>query len=70
MSLLISGTVALDNVKTPSGEKRLMLGGSASHFCMSASLFTRPHLVGIVGQDFPSAHINLLKRKKVNLSSL
>jgi sugar/nucleoside kinase (ribokinase family) len=70
MSLLVSGTVALDNVKTPLGEKRLMLGGSASHFCMSASLFTKVSLSGVIGQDFPSAHIELFKRKKVDLSSL
>jgi sugar/nucleoside kinase (ribokinase family) len=70
MSLLVSGTVALDNVKTPSGERRLMLGGSASHFCMSASLFTSVSLSGIVGKDFPQEHIHLLKQKKVNLDSL
>lgn len=70
MSLLVSGTVALDNVKTPLGHKRRMLGGSASHFCMSASLFTPISLVGIIGHDFPWEHISLLKRKKVNLDSL
>lgn len=70
MNLLVSGTVALDNVKTPSGTKRRMLGGSASHFCMSASLFAPISLVGIIGQDFPWEHISLLKRKKIDLSSL
>jgi len=70
MSLLVSGTVALDNVKTPLGQKRLMLGGSASHFCMSASLFTPVYLSGVIGQDFPAAHIDLFKRKKIDLSSL
>jgi hypothetical protein len=70
MSLLVSGTVALDNVKTPLGYKRLMLGGSASHFCMSASFFTKVYLSGVIGQDFPAAHITLFKRKKVDLSSL
>lgn len=68
--LLVSGTVALDNVKTPCGEQRLMLGGSASHFCMSASLFTPLHLVGIIGRDFPPRHIRLLKSKKIGLGSL
>ncbi len=70
MSLLVSGTVALDNVKTPSGHKRLMLGGSASHFCMSASLFTKVYLSGVIGHDFPQAHITLFKRKKIDLGSL
>jgi len=70
MDLLVSGTVALDNVKTPSGMKRLMLGGSASHFCMSASLLTKVSLSGIIGRDFPLQHLNLLKSKKVDVSSL
>ena len=30
MSFLVLGTVALDNVKTPSGVKKNMLGGSAA----------------------------------------
>jgi len=70
MSLLVSGTVALDNVKTPLGYKRLMLGGSASHFCMSASFFTKVSLSGVIGRDFPLAYLELFKRKKVDLSSL
>ena len=70
MSLLVSGTVALDNVKTPSGQKRLMLGGSASHFCMSASFFTKVYLSGVIGYDFPRAHLKLFGQKKIDLSSL
>lgn len=70
MSLLVLGTVALDNVKTPHGERREMLGGSATHFAMSARLFTDVHLVAVIGKDFPQRHISLLKRKGINLSSL
>ena len=70
MCILISGTVALDNVKTPQGTRKKMLGGSASHFCMSASFFRKPHLVGVVGKNFPEKHMRLLKKKGVNLSSL
>ncbi len=70
MSLLVLGTVALDDVKTPSGVKKNMLGGSASHFSMSARLFDDVHIVGIVGKDFPKVHLDFLKRKGVNISSL
>ncbi len=70
MSLLVLGTVALDNVKTPSGVKRDMLGGSAAHFAMSARLFTKVHLVAIVGEDFPKQHIEFLKKKGIDLDSL
>lgn len=70
MGLLVLGTVALDNVKTPSGIKKNMLGGSASHFSMSARLFDDVHIVGVVGKDFPKVHLDFLKRKGVNISSL
>ena len=56
MSLLVLGTVALDTVKTPHGERKKMLGGSATHFSMSARLFTDVHLVAVVGEDFPVKH--------------
>lgn len=70
MSLVVLGTVALDHVKTPSGAKKDMLGGSAAHFAMSARLFTQVHLVAVVGQDFPQKHLDFLKRKGVDLSAL
>ncbi len=70
MSLLVLGTVALDQVKTPSGERRDLLGGSATHFSMSARLFTEVHLVAVVGRDFPFKYIRFLKQKGINLSSL
>lgn len=68
--LLVFGTVALDDVKTPSGLRRDMLGGSAAHFAMSARLFTKVHLVAAIGKDFPRPHINLLRQRGVELSSL
>lgn len=70
MSLVVLGTVALDHVKTPSGVKKDMLGGSAVHFAMSARLFTDVHLVAVVGRDFPSRHLDFLKRKGIDCSSL
>ncbi len=70
MSLLVLGTVALDNIKTPSGFKKDLLGGSAAHFSMSARLFTDVHLVAVIGKDFPKKHAQFLKRKGVNLTSL
>jgi len=70
MSLMVLGTVALDNVKTPSGVKRDLLGGSAAHFSMSARLFTDVHLVAVIGKDFPKKHIEFLRRKGIILNSL
>lgn len=70
MSIIVLGTVALDSVKTPSGERTRMLGGSAVHFSMSCRLFTEVHLVAVVGRDFPSRHVDFLKRKGIVLDSL
>jgi len=52
MSLLVVGSVAFDAVETPFGKCEKMLGGSASHFSISASYFTDVGIVGVVGGDF------------------
>jgi sugar/nucleoside kinase (ribokinase family) len=52
MSLLVVGSVAFDAVETPFGKCERMLGGSASHFSISASYFTDVSIVGVVGGDF------------------
>lgn len=70
MSILVLGTVALDDVKTPFGSRQGMLGGSASHFSMSARLFTEVHLAAVIGEDFPSGHIAFLHKKGIILDSL
>jgi len=70
MSILVLGTVALDSVKTPFGKRSQMLGGSAVHFAMSARLFTRVHLVAVIGEDFPGKYVDFLRRKGLFLDSL
>ena len=70
MSLITLGTVALDNIKTASGAKNGLMGGSAAHFAMGARLFTKVHLVSVIGKDFPSRHIRLLRLKGINLDSV
>ena len=54
MSLLVVGSVAFDAVETPFGKRDQMLGGSASHFSISASFFTDVRVVAVVGGDFSS----------------
>ena len=52
MSLLVVGSVAFDAVETPFGKCEKMLGGSASHFSISASYYTDVRIVAVVGGDF------------------
>ena len=70
MSLIALGTVALDHIKTPHGERPDILGGSAAHFAMSARFFTKVHLVAVVGNDFPKKHLDFLKKKKIDTTSI
>ena len=57
MSLLVVGSVAYDEVETPFGKKEHILGGSASHFSISASFFTNVGIVAVVGGDFAEQEV-------------
>jgi sugar/nucleoside kinase (ribokinase family) len=69
-SLLVVGSVALDSVKTPFGEAREVLGGSATYFSTAASFFTGVQLIAVVGEDFPPEHLEFLKTRGVDLAGL
>ncbi len=68
--LLVTGTVALDNVRTPFGEVTDALGGSATFFSYAASFFTDVKLVAVVGPDFPKEHLDLLAARGVDLAGV
>jgi sugar/nucleoside kinase (ribokinase family) len=70
MGILVVGSVALDSVKTPSGVREEILGGSATYFGIAASYFTEVSLVAVVGEDFPEAHVSFLLKKGIDLSGL
>lgn len=66
MSILAVGSIAFDNIATPSGRKENVLGGSATYFSLSASYFTDVSVVAVVGQDFTAEHENVLKKRGVD----
>jgi len=70
MSIVVMGTVALDSVKTPCGERDNQLGGSAAHFAMSARLFCPVHLCAVIGRDFPQKHLTFFKKLHINIDGL
>jgi len=51
VSLLVTGSIAIDTVKTPFGVSEDCLGGSAVYFSMAASLFSPVRLLGVIGSD-------------------
>jgi len=70
MSLLVVGSVAFDAVETPFGKTEKMLGGSASHFSLSASYYTDVQIVGVVGGDFSEAEQQVFDAHHINTSDL
>ena len=70
MKILVVGSVALDSIETPFGKVEDALGGSATHFSCAASFFSRVGLVGVVGSDFPAAHIDFLNGLNVDTGGL
>lgn len=70
MTLLVVGSVALDSLETPFGQKEDVLGGSATYFSTSASFFVPTRVVAVVGEDFPEAHLSFLKGRGIDLEGL
>jgi sugar/nucleoside kinase (ribokinase family) len=70
MTLLVVGSVAIDNVETPQARRDNLLGGSATHFSYAASFFTEVQLVGVVGDDWPPEHTELLNSRNIDTSGL
>ena len=70
MSVLVVGSVALDSVETPFGKREDVLGGSATYFAAAASLLSKVSVVGVVGEDFPIAELEFLRKRGVDLAGL
>ncbi len=69
--LLIVGTVAFDAIETPFGKTDKILGGAATFIGLSASHFKlQSAIVSVVGDDFPQAHLDLLKNRNIDLTGL
>lgn len=68
--VLILGSIALDSLKTPFGTRKDVLGGSVSYASVASSLFSKTGIVGVIGEDFPQEHIELLQSKGVNIEGL
>ena len=71
MSILVVGTVAFDAIETPFGKTDKIVGGAATYICLSSSFFAKNlNLVSVVGEDFPSDAIQMLKNKSVDIDGL
>ncbi len=55
MSLIVTGSIGIDTVITPTGRADDVLGGSCTYFAAAASFFCPVRIVAAVGEDFTEA---------------
>ncbi len=70
MSLVVTGSIGIDTVKTPHGVSENCLGGAAIYFSMAASFFAPVRFVGVVGSDCPFDLAKVFAGRDVDLKGL
>lgn len=70
MSLLVTGSIGIDTVKTPGGVRENCLGGAAIYFSMAASFFSPVRFVGVIGSDCPFDLAEIFAGRNVDLAGL
>ena len=65
--LLITGTVAFDDIETPKGLSGKIIGGAGTYISLAASVFSkRISLISVIGDDFLEEDIKMLQLKNIN----
>lgn len=70
MPLIVTGSIGIDTIHTPTGSAEDVLGGSCIYFAAAASFFTPVRLVAAVGEDFPDHHMDTFKHFELDLAGL
>lgn len=71
MSLLVVGSLGLDDIETPFAKVEYAVGGSAVYISLAASYFSPvTNLVGVVGDDFPSKYLEMMSERNIDLVGL
>jgi len=69
-AILVVGSVALDDIRTPFGEVHEAFGGSASFFSLAARFFAPVRMVAVVGNDLDPKHLDSLRQRGIDTSGL
>ena len=69
--VLIVGTMAFDEVETPTGSSGKIIAGSATYIALATSFFdVESAIVSIVGRDFPQDDLKKLSNRNINLEGV
>lgn len=70
MPLLVVGSVAFDNIRTPYGHAEDIAGGSATYFSVTASHFAPVNIVAVVGEDFGDAQMEMFRGRAIDTQGI
>ena len=70
MSILVVGSVAFDDVTSPSGSVKNVLAGAATYFSLAASYFTQVRVVAVVGEDFGPEQEKVFLDHKIDIRGI
>ncbi len=70
MSILVVGSVAFDDIASPSGSVKNILGGAATYFSLAASYFTDVRVVAVVGDDFGPEQEKVFRDHRIDTRGL
>ena len=66
-NVLITGTVAFDDIETPHGSSGKIIGGAGTYIALAASVFSKKiSLISVIGDDFLEKDIEMLQSKNIN----
>lgn len=68
--VLIVGSMAFDDLELPSVNAKDVVGGAATYAGYAASLFSPVRIVAVVGEDFPSAVLEELTARDVDVAGV
>jgi sugar/nucleoside kinase (ribokinase family) len=66
VSILVVGSVAFDDITSPSGSVKNILGGAATYFSLAASYFTQVRVVAVVGEDFGAEQESVFHKRGID----
>lgn len=69
-NLLIVGSIGLDTIETASKRAERVLGGAACYSACAACRFAPTSIVGVVGDDFPPEHEEMLRSNSIDLTCI
>lgn len=68
--ILVTGSLALDTIKTDKDFAKDIVGGSVIYFSHAASLFTDVSLVAVAGDDFPVKFLKNMMQRNIDTTKV